>query len=189
MPRKANNRHFSPTVLAYASTLLELLNERSQVDAVQGELHQLREIFEQNPQLTQLLSDPTISSEDRAGVVERTFKNQVSELTWNFLRVLNQRGALRHLPRIVDALDHLVDEQRGRIEVDLTVAHRLDDQQLQAVQQRIGQALHKDAVIHQFVDESIIGGLVLKIQDKLIDASVRYQLQAMRRQLLEARPR
>ena len=50
----------------------------------------------------------------------------------------------------------------------------------------MSQALKKDAVVHQYVDESIIGGLVLRVQDQLIDASVRHQLDAMKQRLLAA---
>ena len=62
----------------------------------------------------------------------------------------------------------------------MTVAQRLTAEQLEQVRQQVSQALKKDAVVHQYVDESIIGGLVLRVGDKLIDASVRNQLETMR---------
>jgi F-type H+-transporting ATPase subunit delta len=70
--------------------------------------------------------------------------------------------------------------------VDVTVAQRLSPDELENVRRRVSQALGKDAVVHQYVDESIIGGLVLRVQDQLIDASVRYQLDAMKQRLLQA---
>ncbi len=72
--------------------------------------------------------------------------------------------------------------------MDVTVAARLSPEQLEVVRQSVSSALKKDAVIHQYVDESIIGGLVLKVQDKMIDASVRSQLEMLKRQLLANRP-
>jgi len=73
--------------------------------------------------------------------------------------------------------------------VDVTTAQRLSPEELEQVREKISVALKKDAVIHQYVDESIIGGLVLRVGDKLIDASVETQLQTIKRQLLAARPR
>jgi F-type H+-transporting ATPase subunit delta len=75
----------------------------------------------------------------------------------------------------------------GKIEVDVTVAQRLSDAQLEEVRRKVSTALKKDAVVHQYVDEKIIGGLVLRVGDRLIDGSVKAQLDAMRRQLLTAK--
>ena len=121
--------------------------------------------------------------------MERVLKGQVSPLMWNFLQVLNQKGRLGLLGQIAAAYDELLDEQLGKVEVDVTVAQRLTDEQLEQVRQRVGEALGKDAVVHQYVDESIIGGLILRVQDRLIDASVRQQLKAIRGHILAAGPR
>src|SRR5438309_133793 len=88
----------------------------------------------------------------------------------------------------LDERAHLLDEKLGTVEVDLTVAQRLTSEQLEQAKQRISQALGRDAVVHQYVDENVLGGVVLRVGDKLIDASVRYQLQAMKEQLLAAAP-
>jgi len=82
----------------------------------------------------------------------------------------------------------LLDRQQGVVEVDVTVAKGLGDDQLEAVRRKVGDSLKRQAVVHQIVDPAIIGGLVLRVQDQLIDGSVRAQLSAMRRQLLDARP-
>ena len=107
----------------------------------------------------------------------------------NFLGLLNSKNRLNILSEVIEAYDHLLDEERGIVEVDVTVAQRLTPEQLETVRERVGTALKRNAVVHQYVDESIIGGLVLRVQDKLIDASVRNQLEMMRRQLLQAAPK
>jgi F-type H+-transporting ATPase subunit delta len=178
----ANN----PTVLSYARSLLELANERQQVDAVGQEMAALREIMEQNPSLGAYLADPGIGSAERTATLDRLFKS-ASELVHNFLGVLNNKGRLGLLPQIAAAFNNLLDEQKGKVEVDVTVAQKLSPDQLEQVRQRVSQALGKDAVVHQYVDAEIIGGLVLRVEDRLIDASVKYQLEAMRERLLAAR--
>jgi len=75
------------------------------------------------------------------------------------------------------------------VEVDVTVAQKLDSHTLEEVRKKISAALKKDAIVHQYVDDKIIGGMVLRIDDKLIDASVKSQLEAMKRQLFAATPR
>ena len=119
-------------------------------------------------------------------MLERRIRGRVSPLLSNFLGLLNQKGRLGLLPQIAAAYDDLLDEQFGKVEVDVTVAQPLDASNWSRSASRSSQALGKDAVVHQYVDESIIGGLVLRVQDQLIDASVRYQLQAIRSKLLSA---
>src|SRR5581483_1529620 len=97
------------------------------------------------------------------------------------------RGKLVQVEQIADAYDDLVDEQMGKIEVDVTVAQKLSPEQLEEVRAKVSAALKKDAVVHQYIDESIIGGLILRVQDKLIDASVKTQIARLREQLLAAR--
>jgi F-type H+-transporting ATPase subunit delta len=179
--------NFSPTAVSYARALLELV--RDQAPEIGQELEDIRQIVEGNPTFAAFLADPGISHGERAVVLERVFGGKVSPLVWNFLRVLNSHGRLRILPDIAGAYDEMLDERLGKVEVDLTVAKPLGDEQAAAAKQKISAALRKDAVIHTYVDDAIIGGVIVRVQDKLLDASVRYQLQAMKEQLLAKIPK
>jgi len=181
--------HHNPTILSYAQSLLELAEEQNQPEPIAQELNQLAEIIEQIPTFGEYLADPGISHEDRAKTLQHVFAGKVSKLMWNFLGVLNLKRRLKNLPEIASAYDDLLDEKLGKIEVDVTVAHKLSPDQLEQVRQRISQALKKDAVLHQYIDDSLIGGLLLRIQDKLIDASVKSQLQLMKKELLSHGPK
>jgi len=110
-------------------------------------------------------------------------------LLLNFMLLVNQKGRLSLLPAIAGAYDDLLDERHGKVEVDVTVSQKLDNDQIETVRQKVSAALKRDAIVHVYVDESIIGGLVLRVQDQLIDGSVRAQIAAMKRQMLAARPR
>jgi F-type H+-transporting ATPase subunit delta len=176
----------NPTVLAYAHSLLELANERGQADETGREMASVRELLEQNPTFAAFLSDPGIGAAERAATFDKLFRGRASQLVFNFLGVLNVKGRTRMLGAIAQAYNDLLDEQKGNVEVDVTVAQRLTGEQLEQVRQRVSQALGRNAVVRQYVDEDVIGGLVLRVEDRLIDASVRYQLEAMRERLLAA---
>ena len=177
----------NPTAVAYARSLLELANERNQADEIGQEMADIRDVLDQQPTFAAFLADPGIAGSERTATLERIFKGRVSPLVWNFLSVVNNHNRMRLLGPIVQAFIDLLDEQRGNVEVDVTVAQRLSPDQLEQVRQRVSAALGKNAVVHQYVDENIIGGLVLRVEDRLIDASVKYQLEAMRERLLAAR--
>jgi F-type H+-transporting ATPase subunit delta len=181
--------HHSPTSLAYAQSLLELANEQNQAEPIGQELGQLREILEQQPAFAAYLGDPGIGIDERGRAIDRIFAGQVSKLIHNFLGVLNLKGRLNLLSEIADAYDDLLDQQVGKVEVDVTVAHPLSADDLEKVRQQISQALKRDAVLHQYVEEEIIGGMILRVGDRLIDASVKKQLQTIREQMLAARPK
>jgi F-type H+-transporting ATPase subunit delta len=179
--------NFSPTAVSYARSLIELAGD--QAVAIGEELGDVRQIVDTNPTFAAFLADPAISEGQRANVLHKAFKDKVAPLLFNFLGVLNVKGRLGMFQEIAGAYDELLDEKLGKVEVDLTVAQPLSDEQLAVARQKISSALGKDAVVHTYVDDSIIGGMILRIRDQLIDASVRYQLRAMREQLLAKIPK
>ena len=179
----------SGAAVQYARALLDLANEKNQAEAIGQEMSELGKIIEGNKTLSAFLSDPGIGPAEHQQLLDRVFRGKVLPLIMNLMGVLNSKNRLGLLLGITEAYQELLDEQLGKVEVDVTVAHRLDGPALEQVRQRISQALKKDAIVHQYVDEKIIGGMVLRVDDKLIDASVKYQLEAMKRQLFAATPR
>lgn len=182
------DNHASPLATAYAQALLELANESKTAAAVGGELRDLRQVIDANPDFAQVLADPAISREERGQLIHRVFDGRASTLMLHFLGLVNEKGRLNLLTAIAGAFDDLLDQQQGKVEVDMTVAGELGKEQLETVSRKIGDALKRDAVVHQSVDPQIIGGVVLRVRDQLIDGSVRAQLAAMRQRLLGARP-
>ncbi len=183
----AKTTHNSPLALAYAQALLDLAQEQNQAEPIGGELAQIREIVEQNKTFALFLADPAIGDIEHGEMLKRIFEGKINPLLMKFLGIVAQKGRLKSLVQISQAYDDLLDELLGKIEVDVTVAQRLTDAQLEEVRQKVSTALKKNAVVYQYVDERIIGGLVLRVQDRLIDGSVKAQLDIMRRQLLTAK--
>lgn len=170
----------------FAQALLALANEKNQAADVARELADLKELLAHNPVFAQFLRDPSVSTAERRRVIDNTLAGKVNPLVLNTLRVLNLRGRLPLLSDLADTYRMLLDRQLGNVHVDVTVAHPLDPQTLDEVRQRVSAALGKNAVVKQHVDESIIGGLVLRVEDKRIDASVKSQLESMKQRLMRA---
>lgn len=179
----------STAATSYARALLGLADAQNQAREVGEELVGVGQVFDAEPAFASLVANPSVAPDARLPILTKAFEGRLSPLTWNFVRLLNAKGRLVDFRLIADAYDDLLDEKYGKVEVDVTVAERLDDAALEEVRRSVGEALNREAVIHQYVDESIIGGLVIRVQDKLIDTSVRAQLAAMKEQMLAARPR
>jgi F-type H+-transporting ATPase subunit delta len=182
-------QHPSLTAVTYAQSILELANEQKQAEPIGQELAALKQVLDENPSIFEVFTNPAISAEERDQLLGRVFKNKIAPLLFNTLGVLNQHNRLGLIGQIAQAYDDLLEKQLGKVEVDLTVAQKLDANQLDQAKRRISEALGRDAIVHQYVDDSIIGGMIVRVGDKLVDASVRYQLAAMKRQLLESAPK
>lgn len=180
---------YTTVATQYARAMLDLANQRQQAADMAGELRALKDIVEQNPTFGLFLKDPAIGVDERLATLERIFKSRVSPLAMNFLGVLNEHGRLGLIPAIADRYQEMLDRQLGNVAVEVTVAQPMDPATLETVRQRISNALGKNAQLRQHVDESIIGGLVMRVDDKLMDGSVQAQLAAMKRKLMAAAPR
>jgi F-type H+-transporting ATPase subunit delta len=105
----------------------------------------------------------------------------VSDLVFRFVMVLANHGRAGRIADVADAFDALLQERLGRIEVDMfTVDGKASDEVIATVKARVKDAFAKDAVLHQYSDPSMIGGVKLRIGDQLIDGSVATQLRNMR---------
>jgi len=167
----------------YAQSLLDLAEEQGVIDEVADELGQLVELLDQES-ASQLLTSPAITVDDRAASLERVFKGQVSDLTYRFLQVLNEKRRIDHLRDVAWAFDALLKKKRGEVDVLVYAAQPLSEEQLRDVRQRLESALQATVHLATRVDESMIGGLKLRIGDKLVDGSVATQLQKLKRRLI-----
>ncbi|MGE5612370.1 MAG: ATP synthase F1 subunit delta [Bacillota bacterium] len=174
---------------AYARAILDLANERQQAEPIADEFRTLKDLLQSNPSFALFLRDPAISVEERQKVLDRIFRGKISPLLMNALAVMNDKGRLGLLASIAAEYQAMLDQQQGKIQVKAIVAREMEPEMLQEVTRRISDALHKKATVRQSVDESIIGGMILQVEDRLIDASVRTQLQTMRNQMLAAIPK
>jgi F-type H+-transporting ATPase subunit delta len=182
----AKTQHNSPVALAYASSLLDLASEQNDAEQIGQELAALRQIVQENRSFAVFLASPAIGHVERTEFLTRIFGGKLSKLMHNFIGVLNEKGRMSSLSQIADAYDDLLAEKLGKIDVDVTVATKLSPELLEDVRKRVSAALKKDAIVQEHVDDSIIGGLIIRVGDKLMDASVKTQLAAMKQQLLAA---
>lgn len=168
--------------MTYARSLMELAG--GEAETIGHELDQLADLFGAEPRLAELFRNRSISAARRAHSIERMFKGRISELTYNFVQVVNDKGRLALLPAMAAAFGQLLKVQRGEVDVEVISARPLSAEQISAVSQQIAGAVGGKPVVTSRVDESIIGGLKLKVGSKLIDGSVATRLQRVKRDLI-----
>ena len=104
-------------------------------------------------------------------------------LALNLARLLIAKGRTLEAREVADAFNRLADEHEGLAQAEITTAVPLQDDQVAAMEQRLGEALGKQITATAAVDSDIIGGVVLRIDDHLIDGSVRTRLRRLRQEL------
>lgn len=168
----------------YADALWDLAAEAGAIDATAAELGQLVDLLDEQPKLRAMFESPAIQAERRRASIASIFKGRLSDLVYRFLQVLNQKSRLGQLPVIRVAFDQRLKAERGEVDVDVYAAAPLTDAQVAAVAEQLGASLGRKAVVTVRVDETMIGGLKLRIGDRLIDGSVATQLSKLKRKMI-----
>lgn len=168
----------------YAEALFELAESAGALDEAADELDQVVALCDAQPSLKALFDHKAITADRRARSIEQMFRGRISDLLYRFLQVVNEKNRLDRLPGIHIAFSARLKQAYGEVDVDLYTARPLDAAQLQGVTDRISAAIGRTAMLRQRVDEELLGGMKIRIGDKLIDGSVATRLRRMRQQLV-----
>ena len=145
-------------------------------------MQQLRDAVTSVDELRSLLQNPEVESTAKADVLARIAKGSDEEVI-NFLRLLAEKGRAGELPQIVDELDTLVAAEERILDVELTTATELSDQEFGRILGQIEQASGRKVQASRKVDPDLIGGIVLQAGSMRLDASVRGRLERLRHDL------
>ncbi len=155
---------------------------------MQAELAQLREAASSIDDLRLLLQDPEVDSRVKQDVLSRIATGAgADEIVVNFVKLLAEKGRAAELEEVGAEFDALVSEAQRILDVELTTAHELSDQEFGRILGRIEQASGRKVQAERKVDPDLIGGIVLQAGSMRLDASVRGRLERLRHELTHAR--
>ena len=168
----------------YAQAAFAIAREQGTIAQWRAELDDVASLLAESD-AAPVLAAGRIAIADRQAMVDRAL--DVSPLAKNLAKVLVAKGRTQDARDVERAFARLADEAEGIAHVQITTAVQLTAEQVQAMGDRLGQAIDKRVTASASVDPDIIGGVVLRIDDHLIDGSVRTRLRRMRRDLAAAR--
>ncbi len=166
----------------YANALFEAAKEKDRLGVVRDELHQFLEATEEVPALRELLLSPEVDPRQKVDALSAVLAES-DELVRNFLLLVAEKGRASELHEIVQEYDALVSREEGILDVELTTAVELSDDEAQKVLGQIEQVSGRRLRAARRVDPDLIGGFVLRAGSYRADASVRGRLEGLRRQL------
>ncbi len=169
----------------YARAIFEVAQEEGAIEDWGSRLRGVRELFA-NPDLHRLLADPTVPSERRQQAVEVVAGEQLGPEGVNLAKLLVEGDRIGDVDGIADEYERLADEAAGRVRAIATTAVELPRGEFEALVRDLSARLGKDVKLEVNIDPGIVGGLVLQIGDRVVDASLATRLQQLRRWLATA---
>jgi F-type H+-transporting ATPase subunit delta len=166
----------------YANALFGAAKERGRVEQVRDDIHAFAEAVAEVPELRALLQNPEIDSRVKRDALASVLA-EADELVRNFILLLVEKGRTEELDAMVEEFDALVAVEEGILDVELTTAVELSDDEATKILGQIEQVSGRRLRASRKVEPALIGGFVLQAGSYLADASVRGRLERLRREL------
>ena len=165
--------------------LLEIAEKRNQADEVGGELTAIvDDLFVREPKVEQLLTSPAIRRGKREPIIDTAFRGRVSDLVYDFLRLLNHGSRMGLLRSIAAAYADLQDDKAQRVRVLVRTAVPLSEGQMAGLKKSLQSSMKREPTLVSRVEPALLGGMILRVGDQVFDNSIRTKIDTLRNQLL-----
>jgi F-type H+-transporting ATPase subunit delta len=177
-----NSSH--PVARVYAAALTEIGRGTSTLPAIYDDLQAVRKLYDGDAWFRQFFTSPRIDRVVKWRGIEKAFTGKVGRPVLGLLRVLIDKGRESVLDNVVDQFANFKDLAENRVHAHLVVARPLADEIRNALTTRLEKTTGKHVALHERVDPAALGGVSLRIGDRVIDRTLRTKLNAMKKQLL-----
>jgi F-type H+-transporting ATPase subunit delta len=165
-----------PINSGYAQALLELAQAEAVTARVEEEMFRLRELLKSNPALLEFLKDPNIKREGKRQALTELFQGRVHPLVLNALLTISDTDRTSRLQPIIEEFITIAAAARQKVSGEITTAIHLDDATIARLAAELSRVTGKSVQLFQKVDPSILGGVIVKIGEQIIDGSLRRKL-------------
>ena len=172
-------------VSTYAEALFEAARERDELEEVLEELQEFTTVLEESEELRLFFYGGQIPEREKRRAIDALTEGMTLS-TRNFLKILADNGREEILDEVLLRYEELVKEHLGRVEVEVTTAVELSEDELDRIKERLGRSLEgREVKLQTSVDPNILGGAVFRFGGRMVDSSVRGRLQGLREEMLE----
>ena len=168
----------------YGDALFEIAQETGRMDDFYEEALGVRTVLEENTQISKLMNHPKIVKEEKIKIIENIFKGRVSEEMTGLMRMIVDKGHFMEFDSVLDYFINEVKESKHIGTAYVTTAMELTDKQkADIVAKLIETTSYVEFEMHYEVDAAIIGGMVIRIKDRVVDSSIRTKIYGLSREL------
>ena len=174
-----------PTIAKnYAETLLELARRAGDLRAWGEMIDAVAHAMESDRRLRMFLESPRVSAQRKNEIIKSAYGEQLPRNFVRFLQALVNHRRQLLIPAIAREYNDLVDQVEGRVHASVIVAREADDNDRALVTKQLSRTLGKDVVPHFHVNPGILGGVIVRVGDTVLDGSVRRRLAALRSKMI-----
>lgn len=173
------------TARMYGGSLYELAAQEQLADQIKEQMSQIRLLFRENPDYIRLLSEPSISKDERKELIEKAFGEQAERYLVNFIKLLCERNILREYGGCCDEFVRRYNADHGIAEAVVTSAVTLTPQQMEALKNKLEKISRKKVFLVQKRDAAVLAGLKVELEGKQLDGTVQGRLMGISKKLKE----
>lgn len=170
----------------YGDALFELAVEEDKVDALLEEIEQLQKVLSENAEFGRLMNHPKVIKEEKIQVAKNVFEGRMSDELLGFLIIIISKDRYRDIDAILDYFIAEVKQYKGIGIATVTTAVPLRDEQCREVERRLlDTTSYKTMEMNYMLDKSLIGGMLIRIGDRVVDSSIKTKLNELQKELLK----
>lgn len=163
----------------YAGALFGVATEVKKEELIRGELTEVLEVFEQEPDFGTFYNNPTISVADKKDILNKVFEGRISQELLNFLCILADKGRTRHYPKIVKSYERMCNAKDGFASGVVYSVRPLTEDRVAKLEEETSNLIQENVKLVNETDPALIGGIKILVNGKIIDASLRRRLSDM----------
>ena len=171
----------------WAKALMELAleNENISKEDILDDLKEISDTIDSSDELTNVINNPSISTEEKQVVLCKLFQNSIMPIVYNFIFALNLRKRVSIISEIAVEFEKELEKIKNITRVNVTSAIELNEDKKEDIKAKISKKLSKNVVVEWGVDDDIIAGLIFKIDESIIDNSVRHKLEDLSKEIIK----
>ncbi len=179
------DKQISTSAKNYADSLVQVGKDGvMSYDAILNDLNTIKEITASSDELVKVMENPAISINSKNEIIDSVFSNQISDKIINFLKILIDKKRFNELNQIISAYSNEVDNISNIKRVEVISAVEITDDRKQRLIEKLQNKLQKNVIVNLATDNEIIGGLVIKIDDDVIDNSLKNKLENLSKNII-----
>ena len=164
----------------YGESLYELAKDEGLAKLIGEQLAVLQTVFQQEPDFIRLLSSPNLTKAERCQILDDSFRGKVHPYLLNFLKILTEKGYMRHFSHCCDAYAELYNQDNGILPVTAVTAVALSPEQTDKLAQKLSRITGQEIALRNGIDPAVLGGVRLDYDGQRLDDTVSHRLDAIR---------
>ena len=171
----------------WATALMELALEDENIskEDILDDLREISEVINSSEELSNVIENPSISIEEKQVVLSKLFQNSIMPIVYNFLFALCLKKRITIIPDIAVEFEKELERVKNVAHVNVTSAIDLASERKEQIKSKIAEKLNKDVIVEWGVDKDIIAGLIFKIDELIVDNSVRHKLEDLSKTIIK----